>query len=94
MGVLRFVPALKEIAHARFGRIPYFHDGFLRGLDGKSRLHVDRRIRVYRYLAGQIRRHAPDARIYLCMESPHVWKEALGIAMGADEELSAYLDPK
>lgn len=94
MGVLRFVPALKEIAIARFGRIPYFHDGFLRGLDGKSRLHVDRRIQVYRNLAAQIRRYAPDARIYLCMESPHVWQEGLGIDMGSDEDLAAYLDAK
>ena len=48
MGVLRFVPELKEIAGARFGRIPYFHDGFLRGLDNKSRLHVDRRVEISR----------------------------------------------
>ena len=53
MGILRFVPDLKEIAGARFGRIPYFHDGFLRGRDGKNRLHVDRRIRMYRSLADE-----------------------------------------
>ncbi len=92
MGVLRFVPELKEIAGARFGRIPYFHDGFLRGLDGKSRLHSDRRIKIYRHLAGSIRRHCPDARIYLCMESPHVWQESLGLRMETDQDLAAYLD--
>lgn len=92
MGVLRFVPELKEIAGARFGRIPYFHDGFLRGLDGKNRLHVDRRIRMYRTLADKIRLYSPDARIYLCMESPYVWEESLGIKMESDQELAAYLD--
>ncbi|MGB6063909.1 MAG: spore photoproduct lyase family protein [Desulfomonilaceae bacterium] len=92
MGVLRFVPELKEIAGARFGRMPYFHDGFLRGLDGKSRLHSDRRIRIYRHLAESIRKHCPDLRIYLCMESPHVWQESLGLRMETDQDLAAYLD--
>ncbi len=92
MGILRFVPDLKEIAGARFGRIPYFHDGFLRGLDGKNRLHVDRRIRMYRSLADRIRLYSPDARIYLCMESPYVWEESLGISMESDQDLAAYLD--
>ncbi|MBI5250935.1 MAG: DNA photolyase [Desulfomonile tiedjei] len=92
MGVLRFVPALKEIAAARFGRIPYFHDGFIRGLDGKSRLHVDRRINIYKYMIDKIRRRAREARIYLCMESPHVWRECLGISMDSDDDLTSYLD--
>lgn len=92
MGVLRFVPELKEIARARFGPIRYFHDGFLRGLDGKSRLHVDRRIRIYRTLADRIRKHHPDAQIYLCMESPYVWEQALGIRMESTAALTDYLD--
>jgi len=92
MGVLRFVPELKEIARARFGSIPYFHDGFLRGLDGKSRLHSDRRIQIYRRLADRVRKHHPTALIYLCMESPYVWEQALGIRMESTEALTAYLD--
>lgn len=92
MGVLRFVPELKEITRARFGPIRYFHDGFLRGLDGKSRLHTDRRIQIYRTMADRIRKHHPDARIYLCMESPHVWEQALGLRMESTAALTAYLD--
>jgi spore photoproduct lyase len=92
LGVLRYVPELKETVRSRFGTVPYFHDEFLRGLDGKSRLPVSRRIHVYRVLADRIRRHSPDARIYLCMESPHVWKESLGLSMTSTADLSAYLD--
>ncbi|MFH1115045.1 MAG: DNA photolyase [Pseudomonadota bacterium] len=92
LGVLRFVPRLKEVVTSRFGPIPSFHDAFIRGLDGKSRLHVTRRIGIYRLLADRIRRHAPDAHIYLCMESPSVWEAALGIRMQSDEDLGAYLD--
>jgi spore photoproduct lyase len=92
MGVLRFVPELKDIVTARFGPVPYFHDGFLRGLDGKSRLHVDRRINIYRTLSQRIWTHSPHTRVYLCMESPHVWEQALGIRMQDDQALALYLD--
>lgn len=92
LGTLRFAPDLKEIADARFGPVPYFHEGFVRGLDGKSRLPADRRIGVYRVLAERIRCHSPNARIYLCMESPHVWRESLGVDMPASSDLSRYLD--
>lgn len=92
LGVLRFVPALKEVSLDRFGPVPYFHDAFVRGLDGKSRVTADRRIAVYRRLADRIRSHSPDARIYLCMESPYVWRSSLGLPMSSDADLSAYLD--
>jgi len=92
LGVLRFVPELKDTARSRFGPVPYFHDGFLRGQDGKQRLQVDRRIAVYRHMAERIRGHAPDVRLYLCMESPYVWEKALDIRMETNEALSAYLD--
>jgi spore photoproduct lyase len=92
MGVLRFVPELKEVVTARFGPVPYLHEGFLRGLDGKFRLQADRRINVYRTLSQQIWAKSAQARIYLCMESPHVWEQALGIRMPHDEALAAYLE--
>jgi spore photoproduct lyase len=92
LGVLRFVPELKDAAWHRFGPIPYFHEGFVRGLDGKSRLHADRRIRVYRVLAEHIRAHALNVLIYLCMESPHVWERSLGVQIASSSELTALLD--
>jgi spore photoproduct lyase len=92
LGVLRFVPELKEIVRARFGPLPYFHDGFVRGLDGKQRLPVQRRIEIYQRLADRIRTHLPEARIYLCMESPHVWERALDMAIGTNDDLIGYLD--
>jgi spore photoproduct lyase len=92
MGVLRFAPSLKEVSEWRFGGIPYFHDGFLRGLDGKMRLHVKRRIEIYRMISDRIRKHNSSSRIYLCMESPYVWEKALGITMESGDDLSDYLD--
>ncbi len=92
LGVLRFVPRLKEIVRMRHGPVRYFHDGFVQGLDGKSRLPVDRRIEIYRRIAGRIREHHAQATVYLCMESAHVWTEALGIHMDSNEALGTYLD--
>ncbi|MCX5873112.1 MAG: DNA photolyase, partial [Deltaproteobacteria bacterium] len=51
MGVLRFVPDLKEVVTSRFGQVRYFFDSFAPGLDGKFRLSLDRRIGIYRTLA-------------------------------------------
>lgn len=92
LGVFRYAPPLKEIAGSRFGPISYYHDGFVKGLDGKNRLQADRRIDIYRRLIDRIRMHGHATRIYFCMESPYVWKEALGIPMECDEDLIAYLD--
>lgn len=92
LGVLRFVPALKETATARFGAIPYMHDSFVPGLDGKSRMHADRRIEVYRYMNEAIQSRAPRARTYLCMESSHVWRRSLDVRIESSDQLSAYLD--
>lgn len=92
MGVLRFVPELKDIVSARFGPHPCFHDAFVRGLDGKCRLHARRRIEVYRRLSDCFREHLPEARLYFCMESEHVWREALGIEMSNHAQLAHYLN--
>lgn len=92
LGVFRYAPALKETARCRFGPISYYHDGFVRGLDGKNRLQASRRIEIYRRLAGRIRRHSPEALIYFCMESPYVWKKALDIKIECDQDLISYLD--
>jgi len=92
LGVLRFVSTLKETADARFGPIPYFHDGFVTGLDGKSRLHVDRRIEVYRFMNEAILNRAPSVRTYLCMESSHVGRQSLDMRMDSNDALATYLD--
>ncbi len=92
MGVLRFQPVLKEIVASRFGPVVYFHEAFNPGLDGKSRLFVERRVEVYRFMAREIRSRSPRARIYLCMESPEVWEQALGFKMPSNDQLSQYLD--
>ena len=73
LGVLRYVRDLKEAVRYRHGPVRYFHDAFAPGLDGKARLYVDRRIRIYRTISDRIRKYHPK-QIYLlygvpaCME--------------------------
>jgi spore photoproduct lyase len=92
MGVLRFVPDLKACADARSGPVDFLHDGFDRGLDGKSRIGVERRIAAYRSIAERVWRGAPYVRLYLCMESRYVWERALGLNMNGDADVAEYLD--
>lgn len=92
LGVLRFVPNLKEVANSRFGLVRYFHDSFSPGLDGKFRLSRRRRIKIYRSLANKIRSHSDNALVYLCMESESVWREALGLEIRNNDQLANLLD--
>lgn len=92
MGVLRFVPDLKDVATSRFGPVRYFFDSFAPGLDGKFRLSLNRRIGIYRTLGDRIRSYGGNVAIYLCMESPKVWMEALGLDMQNNDQLAIMLD--
>jgi DNA repair photolyase len=92
MGVLRFVPELKDIVMSRFGPVSYFCDSFAPGLDGKSRLSRDRRIVIYKTIAERIRSYGQNILLYLCMESPLVWSESLGLEMRNNDELAGLLD--
>jgi len=92
MGVLRFVPDLKDVVISRFGPLRYFHDSFSPGLDGKLRLARDRRIGIYRLLAERIWSYSADVLVYLCMESGPVWRGSLGLEMQNNDQLSDLLD--
>lgn len=92
LGVLRFVPKLKDVITARFGPLRYFFDSFSPGLDGKFRLSPQRRIAIYRSLARRIRSHGPNTLIYLCMESQGIWRDSLGLEIRNNQQLEELLD--
>ncbi|WP_457756227.1 spore photoproduct lyase family protein [Thermodesulfatator indicus] len=78
LGSLRFMPELKEIAYARFPHTSIFSDEFVIGLDGKRRYFRPLRVELYRHLYREIRKQAKDVCVYLCMESPEIWRESFG----------------
>ncbi|MGA8832993.1 MAG: radical SAM protein [Desulfomonilaceae bacterium] len=92
MGVLRFVPDLKDVVTSRFGPVRYFYDSFAPGLDGKLRLSRNRRTAIYRSLAQKIRSYSTDVLIYLCMESNSIWRESLGLDVRNNDQLIKLLD--
>lgn len=91
LGSLRYMPDLEEIAGARHPASRIFHGEMIRGLDGKNRYFIDRRIALYRHLVRELRRVAPEVPLYFCMESEDVWKLVLGWAPAGADELRRFL---
>jgi len=92
LGALRFMPDLKEVAEERFPETRIFTGEFVTGLDGKRRYFRPLRTEAFRRLCRRIREHAPEVCVYLCMESPEVWREALGFVPGERGGLPRMLD--
>lgn len=73
LGTFRYPPALKE----RMDDRPYLFDEFVRSKDGKFRYIQRVRVRMYRRMRSALR-EVTDAPVYMCMESPAVWKRVFG----------------
>ncbi|MGA1826307.1 MAG: SPL family radical SAM protein [bacterium] len=92
MGCFRFMPHLKPIIQKRFPQSMIIYQEFIPGLDHKMRYLQPMRIKAYQSMASWIWQQSKEAFIYLCMESPIVWKEALGYAPKDNETLKSWLD--
>ncbi len=77
LGALRYPPSLSDpLRESGIGLGESFP-----GLDGKLRYLRPLRVRIFRSMAGWIRREAgSEVLIYLCMESSEVWKASVGWA--------------
>jgi spore photoproduct lyase len=76
LGTIRYPKELKARLDEGETR-PYLFDEFFQSRDGKFRYLQPVRERMYRSLAARLGR-ATDASVYLCMESPVVWKRVFG----------------
>lgn len=94
MGCFRFIPALKGIIQKKYPKSRIIYEEFIPGMDKKMRYPQIMRVKIYSTLARRIRKKAPNAFIYLCMESPEVWKEAIGIAPDNNTILKSWLDER
>ena len=93
MGALRFLPALKNIATARFPGSRFFHEEFVLGLDNKFRYFRPVRTEMYRYMAHHLSRHLDqDTCLYFCMESDDIWRDVFGFTPEEKGGLPAMLD--
>lgn len=91
LGTLRFPPALRDLMFQRFPGSPLAAAEMVRAPDGKLRYFRSLRVEMYGRLKEWLAEALPGVRLYLCMESPRVWREVFGYAPEGGE-LSGLLD--
>jgi spore photoproduct lyase len=74
LGALRFTPKLKPIVEKRFPESTLLYGEFFPGDDGKMRYPEPIRIRLFK----QMYEWLSEYPVYLCMESPEVWRAVFG----------------
>jgi len=84
---LRYKPDMQAVMETRFpkSKIPY-GEQFL-AADGKYRYFQALRFKMLRSIWASIKRIAPEAPTYMCMESSAAWKEIAGGPPAQGEEL-------
>jgi spore photoproduct lyase len=92
-GGFRSVPALKAHLKASGEHLPLFGGEMVLGEDRKLRYFRPLRVEFYRLMAEEIGRHCPAVPLYLCMESPEVWRES-GLQARIPQGLKKYLDQR
>ena len=93
LGTFRFLPPLREIIRARFPASPIADQEFITALDGKQRYFKTLRAEMLRRLWERLQAQAPAVFVYLCMESPWMWRQVSGF-VPTREELAASLDAR
>jgi spore photoproduct lyase len=91
LGALRFLPPLRSLIFSRFPHSRLGAEEMVRGPDGKLRYFKDLRVEMYGLLRDELAKVFPAAQLYLCMESPRVWREVFGYAP-EEEGLPRLLD--
>lgn len=85
LGGLRFLPPLRHLIHRRFPASRIAAQEMVRAPDGKLRYFKSLRLDLYAQMREWLTRAAPQARLYLCMESPRVWQAVFGKVPAAGE---------
>lgn len=80
LGALRFPPQMEGILRERFPGSDLAKGELFRGMDGKLRYFRPIRTEIFKRVYGWIKERAPGVFVYLCMESPRVWRDSLGWA--------------
>ncbi|MEJ2672659.1 MAG: DNA photolyase [Deltaproteobacteria bacterium] len=80
LGGLRFMPPLRQLICQRFPRSRIAAQEMVMAPDGKLRYFKDLRVEMYGRMREYIAQVMPEAFLYLCMESPRVWREVFGFA--------------
>jgi spore photoproduct lyase len=91
LGALRFLPRLRKIILERFPASRLAAQEMAPAPDGKLRYFRSLRTELYANLREWLQEAWPGVELYLCMESPRVWREVFGAAP-TEAELARRLD--
>jgi spore photoproduct lyase len=91
LGGLRFLPPLRQLILQRFPRSRIGAQEMVLAPDGKLRYFKSRRVEMYARMREWLSQAAPEALLYLCMESPRVWQEVFD-CVPEGQRLSFLLD--
>jgi spore photoproduct lyase len=91
MGGFRCMPSLKTLLKKNNSHLPLFSGEQVIGADGKVRYFRPLRVALYKMMQNAFNTFDPACTLYLCMESPEVWKEA-GMDHRIPNGLADYLD--
>lgn len=80
LGALRFPPPLRRQILERFPLSRFAAEEMVLAPDGKLRYFHTRRVEMYSRLREWLTAAFPTATVYLCMESPRVWRQVFGEA--------------
>jgi spore photoproduct lyase len=78
LGGLRFLPPLRQLMFQRFPKSRIAAQEMVLAPDGKLRYFKGLRVEMYSRLREWLTQATPEALLYLCMESPRVWREVFG----------------
>jgi spore photoproduct lyase len=92
LGVLRLPPGLKEIMIRRHPESPLPYEELFPAPDGKLRLLMPERIKLYRHLHRLLKKAFPQTVLYFCMEHPEVWQAVMGFVPRGWRALPRLLD--
>lgn len=88
LGTFRYNSKLKPVVSERFTNTKLFTEEFVQCADEKWRYFQPIRIKLYNNIINKIRQKYKKVFIYLCMESPVVWKNTLGWFPHSDDMLA------
>jgi len=91
VGGFRTIPSLKKRLRDYNLHLPLFSGEMILGNDGKLRYFRPVRVEFYSAMQDFIEAYSPSITLYLCMESPEVWR-ASGMVKRIPQGLPRYLD--
>lgn len=78
LGSFRGMPELFQTISQKHPKSTYIYEEYIYGLDGKLRLFLPLRLKMFSFIVKKLKKAGLKDQIYYCMESDLVWEKTLG----------------